>query len=145
MVKPQRFQIPVAVFGILEKDGQILLSRRFNTGHEDGNYGLPAGHIDGNEPLTAATVRELKEEVGVEVNPDDLEFCLLSHNKSDKEYLNIFFRVKQWRSEPKIMEPDKCDDLSWFAMNQLPNNTIDYIRQVLEAIQAGQTFREISW
>jgi mutator protein MutT len=145
MVK-QRFQIPVAVFGILQRNDQVLLGRRFQTGHEDGNYGLPSGHIDGDESLSQALIRELKEEIGVKVNANDLEFRLLSHrNGSDKEYIDVFFRVKNWNGEPRIMEPDKCDDLSWFDISHLPDNTIDYIRQVLEAIAAGQTFREIAW
>ena len=58
------FRSPVAVHLFLVKDGSILLLRRYNTGYEDGNYSVVAGHIDGGEQLMAAMVREAREEAG---------------------------------------------------------------------------------
>ena len=43
----QRNRVDSAVYLVLIEDGKILLSRRFNTGFEDGNYSLPSGHLDG--------------------------------------------------------------------------------------------------
>ena len=45
----KRFKLILSVYLILVKDGKTLLLRRTNTGYEDGNYGLVAGHVDGNE------------------------------------------------------------------------------------------------
>ena len=52
------FTSPVAVHLFLVQDGRILLLRRYNTGYEDGNYSVVAGHIDGGEKLKSAMVRE---------------------------------------------------------------------------------------
>lgn len=54
-----KFTLRGAVHGLLMRDNKVLLLRRFNTGWQDGNYALPAGHIDGNETFTTALVREL--------------------------------------------------------------------------------------
>ena len=67
----KRFSIKVAVHLILEKDGKILMLRRFNTGWQDGNYSLVAGHFDGGERGRDAMVREAKEEAGIDVLADD--------------------------------------------------------------------------
>ena len=58
----KRYTMPVAVHLFLIKDGRILLLRRFNTGYEDGNFTVVAGHVDGNESYIDAMLREAKEE-----------------------------------------------------------------------------------
>ena len=45
------FLAPVAVHLLLVKDDRVLLLKRYNTGYEDGNYSVVAGHIDGGEDL----------------------------------------------------------------------------------------------
>jgi hypothetical protein len=43
------------------------------------------------------------------------------------------------------MESDKCDDLSWFAIDDLPKNTISYIRQVIECIKNKINYSEFGF
>lgn len=141
-----RFSLRCAVFLILIKDDKILLSRRFNTGHEDGNYSLIAGHLDGNESATIALSRESLEEAGIEVNPNDLNLVHTMHDLVDGvEYINLFFKTDTWKENPTILEPDKCDDLSWFPFDHLPKNTINYIKQAIENIKDKEIYSEFGF
>ncbi len=139
-----RFTLPSAVFLVLERDNQVLLMRRANTSWHNGDYNLPAGHIDGGEANTTATIREGLEELGVAITKEDLEFALLIHGlfSDGKEYYNVFFRVSRWEGDPEIRESDKCDALDWFDINELPDNLTPNTRMALIAMRAGTTYVE---
>lgn len=135
MVK-ERLKIIPTVYLILVKDDEILLSRRYNTGFRDGEYSFPAGHLDGNETLTQAMVREAKEEIGVGVKPENLKLVHVMHRKEpSEERVNFFFTAEKWAGKPKIMESRKCDDLRWFELDGLPDNTIPYIKQAISCFK----------
>jgi len=130
----ERFKIIPSVYLVLIKNNKILLSRRYNTGYFDGNYSFPAGHLDGDETLKQAMIREAKEEIDVILDPADLEMIhIMNRRISDNERVDFFFKAKKWQGEPKIMESDKCDDLSWFEFNNLPKNIIPYIKQAIDS------------
>ena len=61
------------------RGNQILLLRRLNTGYRDGEYSVPAGHLDGNETVVAAAAREAEEEIGVRIEADDIRFSSVMH------------------------------------------------------------------
>ena len=146
MIK-ERFKLIPTVYLILTKDNKILLSRRYNTGFHDGEYSLPAGHLHGeNETLKQAMVREAKEEVRVEMDLADLELVHVMHRSqqepTNERRVNFFFMAKKWKGEPRIVEPNKCDDLRWVEFGKMPNNTIHYIKQVINCFRNNITYSE---
>jgi len=126
-----RARFPVTVHLFFLRENQILISRRFNTGFRDGEYSVPAGHLDGGETVMEAGVREAKEEVGVELNVNDMVFSSVMHRIEDDERVDFFVHVHKWQGEPFNAEPDKCDDLRWVEINNLPANTVPYVKQAL--------------
>lgn len=139
----------VAVQGLVLDGSRVLLARRRGSGYHDGEFGLPAGHVDGGEPLRAALVREVVEEVGIVVRPEDAELVLTAHlapeRPGDREYLHAFFVVRRWDGEPRIGEPEKCDELRWAELDDLPSDTVDHVRAAVEAWRAGQPLLEWGW
>lgn len=139
MAKP-RFEFHAAAYLIIRKEGKVLLARRFNTGWVDGMYTLPAGHIDGNETAQMAMAREAKEELNVAIKPEDLSVKHIMHRKSDGEYFDIFIESERYSGELKNNEENKCDNLDWFPIDSLPENTLDYVVEALTLISKGQYF-----
>ena len=139
------FTLPVAVHLLLVKDSKILLLRRYNTGYEDGNYSVVAGHIDGAEQLRTAMIREAREEAGIEISPSTLRIVGVMHLMTDKEYVSFFLHASEWSGQVLNAEPHKCDDLTWFDINNLPENTIPYIRRAIENYLADVWFDSYGW
>jgi 8-oxo-dGTP diphosphatase len=137
-----RAKFPVTVHLWFFREGQILLSRRFNTGYADGQYSVPAGHLDGGETVMAAAAREAEEEVGVHIEPGNMTFSTVMHRMEEEERVDFFVHVHGWQGEPFNAEPDKCDDLRWMDLDQLPVNTVLYVRQALGNHLAGIPFDE---
>ncbi|MDO8592281.1 MAG: NUDIX domain-containing protein [bacterium] len=75
----ERFKIIPACYLVLIKDGRTLLLRRYNTGYEDGNYSLVAGHLDGEETFRHAMAREAEEEADIILTPDSLRVVHVMH------------------------------------------------------------------
>lgn len=144
--KESRFKLIASIYILLIENGKILLLRRCNTGFEDGNYGLVAGHVDGCETMREAMVREAREEAGIILDKNDLDLALTMHRWcGDHERVDLFFTTRSYQGEIINTEPDKCDDLSWFDINHLPLNTIDYIRYAIECYKKGEKYCEFGW
>jgi len=141
-----RFNPYFAVFLVFRKEDKILLSQRFNTGHEDGNYSMVSGHVDEGESFLDAAIREGSEEAGIEIEKQDLSLAYILHvTKPDKVYIDTFLFVNKYKGELKNMEANKCSDLSWFDIKNLPQNTIEYVKFVIKEIEEGKNFGEFGW
>jgi len=146
-----RTKFPVTVHLLFFRANQVLLLRRFNTGYEDGNYSLPAGHLDGGETVRMAARREALEEIGVHIEVEDIAFATVMHRKSDNtlpgtdERVDFFVQIKAWDGEPFNAEPEKCDELLWCEIDALPENTIPYVRQAIRNSLDNVPFDEFGW
>jgi 8-oxo-dGTP diphosphatase len=144
-MKPDRFRAVVAVHLLLLRGDEVLLLRRANTGYEDGNYSVVAGHLDGNETASQAMVREAAEEAGIQVAQADLRFVHIMHRKEAaeaEERIDLFFSATRWEGEPEIGEPEKCGELCWASLDALPANMVPYVRLALEQSRRDRVYTE---
>ena len=140
-----RSKFPVTVHLFFFRENQVLLLRRFNTGFRDGEYSVPAGHLDGGETVVAAAAREAQEEIGVRIEADDIVFSSVMHRLEGDERVDFFVNIHKWQGEPFNAEPEKCDDLCWVNVDQLPANTVPYVRQALHNHLNRIQFDEYGW
>lgn len=146
-VSTERFTMPIYVGIILRKDNQILLMKRSQSVISGGLYAFPGGGVDGSETLTAATIRESREELGVIIDVKDLTFVHALHVKTEKniEYIAFFYETSTWLGEPCVMEPDKCDEVAWFNLDTLPEPMTQTHIQVLTMLDQNTFLSEFGW
>ena len=138
-------KFPVAVHIFLLRENSVLLLQRANTGYEDGNYSVVAGHLDGGESVKQAAIREAKEEVGVDLHPASLKVVGVMHRGSIDERVDFFLSATEWSGTISNCEPDKCSELRWCNLDALPDNTIPYIRAAMTNFRQGVWFEEFGW
>lgn len=138
----ERLKLKVAVYLFLIKKDKMLLSRRYNTGWRDGEYSLPAGHLDPNESLVQAMLRESREEIGITLKPENIKLVHTMH-RMISSYIDLFFVANEWTGEIINAEPNKCDDLKWFLLKDLPKNIVPSVKQAIEKYQEGNIFSEL--
>jgi len=115
---------------------EVLLSLRKNTGYRDGEYELPGGHVDKGEDLIQAMIREAKEELLIDVKEEDLKIVhILHHYTGDR--VNFILMTDKYEGTPRIGEPEKCEKLEWFNIDNLPDNLMKKIKKSIEEINSN--------
>lgn len=129
-----------SVFACVHEKGKVLLLRRANTGWLDGWYDLPAGHLEDQEKFKDGAIRELFEETSLRANVADLKLIHLyqNHHNPKSPHYGYIFLVKHWQGEPKIMEPNKCDDMDFFSLDKLPGKLAPYAKAAVENIAGAE-------
>jgi ADP-ribose pyrophosphatase YjhB (NUDIX family) len=142
----ERMMFPVAIHLFLLNKDKILLLKRYNTGYEDGKYSVIAGHLDGNENVYNAMIREAKEEAGIDIHKNDLKIIQVMHRmQPNDERIDYFFICSNWNGDIKNNEPQKCSELKWCSINDLPENTIKYIKFAIKNYLENIKFTVFGW
>ncbi len=93
----------------------------------DNQYDLPGGHLEPGEDLFDAMIREANEEIGITIKRENMQIVHIYHHFS-KDVLKFVFKVTNYSGEIKNLEPDKCKEIRWIDINNLPENTIKGIK-----------------
>ena len=148
-----RFRTIAAALVLLSRDSEtgkeFLLQKRQNTGFGDGMWDFSAsGHVEKDEPMSKTACREAKEEIGIDVLPENIEFMGMLHSFGDDGEPRFFgcFRIKEYSGEVKVGEPEKIAELKWFAEDNLPVNMITSRKWALEKfLKDGMFYKEFGW
>jgi 8-oxo-dGTP diphosphatase len=105
---------------ILNEKNEILLGCRKQK-YGEGTYCLPGGKLRVGETFEQCVVREVKEETGLIVKESDIEVINISNYSKERHFIQVGVLVEKYEGIPKICEPDKCSDLRFFDLNNLPD------------------------
>lgn len=130
---------------IKNEEGKILLQRRQGTKLWPGFLALPAGHIDEGENAYEAAIREAKEELDITILQDNIidTFVVNRRNKSLSPYYDVYFEINDYEGNITINEPEKCSELKWCYIEELPEDMIEFEKIALLNNKKGIKFSTI--
>lgn len=111
--------VPVAVAVIRDTMGRVLVARRSPHQHAGGKLEFPGGKIESGESVEAALVRELEEELGLQVAPEDVSrepLIVIEHAYPEKRVVLDVREVKHFQGAPHGRQGQA---VSWMVLAQL--------------------------
>jgi 8-oxo-dGTP diphosphatase len=106
---------------LLNEKGQILLTERPMGKKMAGIWELPGGKIEAGETPEQALIRELKEELDIEVKQENLEpFTFVSYPYESFHLVMPFYICRIWEGTPRGAEGQSLAWAKYGDLNQFP-------------------------
>src|SRR6266566_3405285 len=107
----------VAAVALIDADGRVLLAERPEGKHLAGLWEFPGGKLQPGETPEAALIRELAEEIGIDVEASCLApFTFASHAYPEFHLLMPLYVCRKWEGQPW---PHEHQELKWVHPRQL--------------------------
>ena len=101
--------------GLVFRDQKLLITQRYPDAHLGGLWEFPGGKRECDETFAQCLARELREELGIEVEVGD-RIEVIEHQYPEKTVLLEFFRCRWLKNEPL---PLGCPAFAWITCEQL--------------------------
>ena len=96
-------KVKVAIAVIINKNNQVLITKRGADQHQGNKWEFPGGKIEAAETAQQALARELKEELGIQLESANF-LTTITHSYSTKNITLEVYKVTKWQGDPKGLE-----------------------------------------
>ncbi len=100
---------------LIFRRGSLLITQRHAKAHLGGLWEFPGGKLEAGETFEQCLVREIREELGVEISVKSL-FAEITHDYPERSVHLKFFRCELLSGEP---QPLDCAAVKWVKQNEL--------------------------
>lgn len=143
------FTLPIYVGIILKIENTVFMVQRNNTDWMQGYWNFPGGLVEKHETTQQAAIRELYEETGVRVKPENLSLVHVLHvhknEQNTKDIIGIYFLAEHWSGEPRNNEPKRQIQAQWFNLESLPENITEHATLALQGVLQNEHYSEHGW
>lgn len=103
--------IPVVGIALIDASERVLMQQRRAGRRHAGLWEFPGGKVETGELGESALVREVAEELGVEIRVEDLRLAAVSHDENEPYVLTLYTAVR-WHGEPRCLD---AQAIGWFT------------------------------
>jgi 8-oxo-dGTP diphosphatase len=131
----------VAAAALVQSDRRLLIQQRPAGKPMAGLWELPGGKVEDGEDPEGALIRELREELGIEIRTSDTEaFAFVSHAYETFHLLMPVFMIRRWDGE---IEAREGQNLAWVSAEEIrrypaPEADLPLYERFIDWVQAGR-------
>ena len=116
---------------IINDEGKCLIAKRgYKAKNERGLWEIPGGGVEFGETFREAIIREVREEIGIEIEVGVLlELCDHILPEEHQHWVSPTFFARIVSGTPQIMEPEKCDEIGWFTLDEAEKLPLSQVTQ----------------
>jgi 8-oxo-dGTP diphosphatase len=118
----------VTIF-IQNNQGEFLIQKRSNK--KNGKYAITSGHTEENEKREQGIIREVKEELGIDIKKEDIK--LFYNTEIDKKLYNLYYLKKDINISDLCLQKEEVEKVKWCTqeeVEQLIKNKEFYENQI---------------
>lgn len=124
---------------INDKNETLLVKRASKSKNEAGFWSKPGGTVEFSEGVGDAVRREIKEELGIDIElVKFLGFTNHIIKLENQHWIAFNYLAKIIKGKPRNLEPEKIEEIKWFNLGSLPENltqtTIEPIKEYLKSL-----------
>ena len=111
---------------IMNSNGEFLFQKRTpNKRTFPNKWSQTGGGVDEGETTLEAALRECSEELGISINPDNMELILSFKRKYD--FVDVWLVKQDLKIEDLVLQEDEVSEVKWA--------TIDEIRNLMKTVE----------
>ena len=115
-IPSDRYIVVVLAF-IQNLYGKFLVQKR--SVQKDGKYALTGGHPKSGETSSQGMITQIKEELGLDINKNELELIFSGREDSHHVFFDIYFIKKNFNIDDLILQKEEVDFVQWNSMSEI--------------------------
>ena len=115
-IPADRYIIVVLAF-IQNSEGKFLIQKRST--EKDGLYGSTGGHPKTGETSLQGMITEIQEEIGLEVNENEIELIYAGREDSKKVFFDIYYLKKDFDINTLTLQKEEVDFVEWLTIPEI--------------------------
>lgn len=122
----------VVTAAVIENQGNFLIAQRKKQSHQGMKWEFPGGKIEPGESPELCLAREIREELGINIEVGDI-FKVISHNYGEKQVILLCYKCRMLSG---TLSPIECEDFQWVTPEQMQG--FDFAPADVPLVQALQ-------
>lgn len=113
---PNRYILVVLSF-IQNSKGEFLIQKRSE--QKNGKYGSTGGHPKSGESSDQGIITEIKEEIGLDILPEELDLIFAGREDSEQVFFNVYYIKRDFDIDSLTLQKDEVDFVEWMTLDKI--------------------------